>query len=187
MQHGLHALAFDSSAIPVSLSDDHERALPANAIDFCLADYDNVESVSIVLDTLFSRKGRYFAQGTDGFMSPLITKDHDDSENHAFPKFRDVAVACKVVERGFPGPAAKMSEAEWGRFFAQKKDELSKRRRELVWKIDLHSLAFTLLEVIPDVLLPATQRRFPKVLKLIEHLMFFREGKDMFDAKPRRL
>jgi hypothetical protein len=164
-----------------SQSQSRDADLGSN-LEFILADYDHIAKANIVVGTTLSRRERFFKQGTDGFMSPLITKDYDDSENHAFPKFRNVAVHCNVTGRGtgFPCPPASMTYQQWGSYFAQRKAGL---RKGYAYKIDMHSLALALLDVMPDVALPRTREVFRRTLKLVEHLMFFRDKVDVFTAQ----
>lgn len=152
---------FNASSLP-----DYDQQ---QLYDFCLADYDMLEKASFVSSRLLSRQGRYFLQGTDGFMSPLITKDGDDSANRVFPIFKQVAMACHV-NMPFSSPVAHSTHQQWAQYFMKAKDSFKRN----VWKLDLHSLALTVLDVMPDVTLATTQKMFPITLYMLQRLMFFR-------------
>jgi hypothetical protein len=146
--------------------------------DFCLADYETMESASYVASRVLTSKPRKFSQGTDGFMSPLLTADGDDSVNKVYHLFQGVATAGKCTGLGLN--PAKAQHSEWSAMFSKAKDDIKRH----VAKVDLHSLALTLL----DVMVPARdgvlvdKARYPVLAKLLPRLMFFRP-RDFHDVK----
>lgn len=143
--------------------------------DFRLADYETVEEATFVAAHVQRSTLHSFSQGTDGYMSPLLTAD--DSSNGVYPRFEAVARAC-----GVPRPAV-----GWAGFFERAKQKIGRH----IYRIDLHSLGLTLLDMMrlgdpasPESFMDAA--RYPRLRKLIPHLMFMRKGRD-FDSAAEAL
>ncbi len=147
--------------------------------DFCLSDYETLENATQVAARV-KRKGE-FPQGTNGFMSPLLTLD--DTENKVYHLFSAVAKVCAGVD---------VSTSEFGKVIRTAKMDISLH----IYKADLHSLALTLLNIIlPDSLLSGhdgkhdgvrvmrtSLKQFPRIRTLLPRLMFFDKSNELQDA-----
>lgn len=144
------------------------------AYDFCLSDYETLENATQVAARV-RRKGQ-FPQGTDGYMSPLLTID--DVENRVHPMFRAVAKVCRnkdVTASHLIGMI----------------DAAKKNIDANIYCVDLHSLALTLLDIILPVY-PASSsshedivrtlrtalKSFPRIKALLSKLMYLGAGQD---------
>lgn len=180
-------------------SDD---ALASDELDFRLSDYETIEDASYVASRVTSSTPRKFSQGTDGFMSPLLTADGDDSANRVYPRFQAVANACRCAGVFAYGAKSvlrsgrhrqkndKQEHGLWAALFSAAKDDVA----NCIWKVDLHSLGLTLL----DLMVPpdnddsqsnqstVDRRRYPRLAKLLPRLMFFRT-RDLWTAQAALL
>jgi hypothetical protein len=144
------------------------------ACDFCLSDYETLEIATQVAARI-RRKGQ-FPQGTDGYMSPLLTID--DVENIVHPMFRAVAKVCSNKEITASHLITMIDAAK-------------KNIDANIYCVDLHSLALSLLDIILPVY-PASSsshedcvrtlrtalKNFPRIKTLLPKLMYLGGGAD---------
>ena len=164
-----------------------------DAMDFCLADYGDMFDVPTVLRELTgsasTRDSLSLSIGTDGYMSPLLKRAGDDAHNGVYRYFRLMTELGADGQQTGGGPPSnglktsksmsidRMSKAAWAQMFAAAKKVIKK------WypKVDMHSLAFTILKCIDIVHEADTMLTMPENADLrsfITHLMFFRSGVD---------
>jgi hypothetical protein len=146
---------------------------PGGGYEFVVADYNLLLEAPAVQDLLApGAPGREFeplSHGTPGFMSPLLLRDEGDQGLYAH--FERVARAIGLRPAG--------GHAFWRGFF----DAQRRGGRVLPAKVDLHSLALTLLRLAEHLHLPAARpaSRPSRLTALIGRLMFFAPG-DFRDA-----
>jgi serine/threonine protein kinase len=125
-------------------------------ISSVLADYGLMMRSDEVFDKV-KKTGSYF-QGTIGFMSPILTSD--DHENRVYVKLNAVLHCCKhktvpMMWHSDPSnaPADAKDDPEttefWDTFFEAQKAKMSSASD--LAKIDLQSLAFTLLDMLARI------------------------------------
>jgi serine/threonine protein kinase len=177
-----------------------------DARGFCLGDYGDMHEAVRVVSQLLPRSGGPFGAqkdegpeelathmsvGTEGYMSPLLKK-HGDDRDRVYRMFRDVLGrhqtpngASGAKSDGDP-PDAGDPDAAWAAYFTRAKRDLKKNYR----KIDLHSLALTLLHCVNAVharlgadLGADSPPSEPGLFDFIARLMFFRESRDFFTAE----
>lgn len=145
---------------------------------FALADFGIIDPMrdvykEAVLDDAY--------RGTYGYMSPLIIRD--DAENEVYRIFRRVAREVDpTVAAQIPDDDAVERLVEAARREARARITAGAPYREHLAKIDLHSLGFTLYDVLrkqPEAALPAEERLH--TLRFISRLLFFGAG-DFFTA-----
>ena len=150
------------------------------AYDFCLSDYETLEAANQIASRI-RRKGR-FPQGTDTYMSPMLTAD--DTENKVYHNFIAVAKVCLDTD---------LSNTEFEAIVHAAKKNIDRN----IYKVDLHSLALSLLDLILPAPLSANTnspieharilrnalKKFPKTKKLLPRLMFFNARTDFYDAE----
>lgn len=138
---------------------------------FRLSDYETLERAEHVVAQV--RRVHRFVQGTDGYMSPLLTLD--DSDNKVFPQFRAVAAVERI--------ASARTDAQLHAMFAEAKAAIAHN----VYKTDLHSLALTMMDVMTHAVEEKEspkhiKRRFPRAWALLPRLLFFRKNIDFASA-----
>lgn len=143
---------------------------------FAVGDYGLLTTMEHVAQRL-TRTGSYQA-GTRGYISPLLlpTK-HDIGNKRTYSKFATVANLCRL----FPGDK-RDSASFWEAYFARNRRQVMNDIAQL-GKVDLHSLAITLFDLIP------IERRSEWLSRsdgIIPRLMFFRSTDFMFASDALR-
>jgi hypothetical protein len=171
------------------------NASTPDAPQFVLGDYDLLLPARVLLSDLAARRST--SVGTTGFMSPLLTSDDDTNDTyHAFQLVAAaVPRALALEERTAETPSAHNAIAKrthfWEDYFRVQRERIRNAPTEeagarLLQKVDLHSLALSMLDMLragapPDTRSvweqPRTLRAYaPSLSRFISRLMFFKKS-----------
>ena len=135
-------------------------------LKFAVGDYGLVATMNHVMIRL--RKTGTYQAGTRGYISPLfIPSKHDAGTRRTFSKFATVASYCRL-----PPKQNHTDFAYWERYFNLHRRKCLMDPKNLA-KADLHSLALTLYDLVPEDL---RKEWLSDSKGIVPRLMFFRKG-----------